>query len=77
MRGMQGDRRDATRALIKELEASPTDLARLITRAIVNKDRPVLLIPRQAITAWETRAPEAWAKAREWLVAQGVTIVTL
>jgi hypothetical protein len=74
---MQGDRRDAARALIKELEASPTDLARLITRAIVNKDRPVLLIPRQTITAWETRAPEAWAKAREWLVAQGVTIVTL
>ena len=77
MRGMQGDQRDARRALIKELEASPTDLARLIMRAIVNKNRPVLLIPRQAITAWETRAPEAWAKAREWLVAQGVTIVTL
>jgi len=73
---MRDEPDDATRALIEELTATRTDLGRLIEQ-VVRQHRPVLLVSRQAVLAWETRAPEAWAKARQWLVAQGVSLVTL
>ena len=63
-----------TEALLEELRRSGTDLARLVEGVVLRK-RPVAVVSSQAVAAWEQRAPEAWAKVRKWLVAQGVMLL--
>ena len=62
-----------TEALLAELRQSATDLARLVERVILRKV-PLVVVSAAAAAAWEQRAPEAWAKVRQWLVRQGVTL---
>lgn len=63
----------STDALLEELRQSRTDLAQLVERVILRK-MSVVVVFSKSTTAWEQRAPEAWAKVRKWLTTRGVTI---
>lgn len=60
--------------LYSELRASPTDLVRYV-EATARGNRAYMVVPAEAVKAWEQRAPEAWARVREWLAAQGKSVV--
>jgi len=64
------------KTLLIALQASPTDLARLIER-VVNHRRPALWVDQATVTAWQTRAPEAWREASTWLAQRGIPIVVI
>jgi hypothetical protein len=65
-----------TEELLSDLQASSTDLWRLV--AAVLRDRsPYVVIPRKAVMAWEQREPGHWAKVSEWLAAHHVDLVTI
>jgi hypothetical protein len=62
--------------LLTELKSSSTDLALLVSR--VSRDQlPWVVVPAQAVAAWERREPETWAKVSVWLAGRGVTIVRI
>jgi hypothetical protein len=63
-----------TSDLIAELRGTRTDLARLVESA-AHAERPYVVVPVRAVTAWMSREPEAWAKVLEWLAAHEKTIV--
>jgi len=58
------------------LRPSRTDLARLIGR-VVNRHRPTLCVDQVAVTAWQTRAPEAWREATSWLASRGILTLVI
>jgi len=60
--------------LYSDLRESKTDLARYV-EATARDDRPYMVVPADAVKAWERRAPAAWAKVREWLAAEGKGLV--
>jgi hypothetical protein len=60
--------------LYSDLRESKTDLARYV-EATARDGRPYMLVPADAVKAWERRAPHAWAKVREWLAAEGKGLV--
>lgn len=62
-----------TAALLAELNRN-TDLAGVVER-VARNNVPWLIIPAAAVTAWEERDGEGWAKVAAWLAAKGVTIV--
>jgi hypothetical protein len=63
-----------TNELLTDLRTSKTDLARVMETVI--RDRlPYLVVPCQAVKAWEEREPEHWAKAAGWLAAHNVAVV--
>jgi hypothetical protein len=64
------------KTLLIALQASPTDLARMIER-IVNHRRPGLWVDQATVTAWQTRAPEAWRVASAWLAQRKVRVVVI
>ena len=65
-----------TDELLSDLRASSTDLSRLI--AVVLRDRPpYVVVPWQAVSAWERREPEQWARVSEWLAAHNVSLVRI
>jgi hypothetical protein len=66
----------ATRALLEELEGSPTDLARLLRR-VIDRRGAVLIVSTEGMAAWEARASEAWARARSWLESRGTRILVV
>jgi hypothetical protein len=65
-----------TEELLSDLQASSTDLWRLVT-AVLRDRSPYVVVPRQAVTAWEQREPEHWAKVSEWLAAHNVDLVAV
>ncbi len=62
-----------TERLLQELEASPTDLARLV-RAVLHRHPGVLGISAEAIGRWERDDPRSWSLVREWLTSMGVRV---
>jgi hypothetical protein len=60
--------------LLAELKTSPTDLVRFV-RAAAQSQRPNVVVSAAAVTGWQERDPEAWAKVLEWLADQGKTVV--
>lgn len=60
--------------LYSELRESQTDLARYV-EATARGNRPYMVVPADAVKAWERRAPAAWAKVRQWLAAEGKGLV--
>jgi hypothetical protein len=62
--------------LLIALRASPTDLARLIQR-VVHQQRPGLWVDQATVTAWQTRAPEAWSEAVAWLARRGIPVFVI
>src|SRR5262249_31787701 len=58
------------------LRASRTDLARLIGRVVKHR-RPRLWVDQAAVTAWQSRAPDAWRGAPTWLDQHGIPVFVL
>ena len=65
-----------TDALLTDLGASQTDLARII-ETVVRDRPPFIVVAAQAVRAWERREPETWAKVTRWLGARSVAIVAV
>ena len=65
---------DATQSLVRTLDASGTDLAKLI-EFCARRRPPVVYVAEPAVTAWEKRAPAAWQAARQWLENHHITIL--
>ncbi len=65
-----------TDRLLRDLEASPTDLKRLVISAIWRK-RTSIAIESEAIARWERDDPKCWASVQDWLLSQGITITVL
>src|SRR4029450_3440137 len=63
----------ATESLLRELEASPTDLKKLVVSAVWRHCNAIA-IESEAISRWERDDPEHWASVQEWLLARGITI---
>jgi hypothetical protein len=66
----------ATESLLRELEASPTDLKKLVVSAVW-RQYTAIAIESEAITRWERDDPERWASVQDWLLAKGITITVL
>jgi len=60
--------------LLSDLRSSKTDLARIV-EAVVRDKPPYVVIPAQAVKAWERREPDHWARVSGWLADQNVTLV--
>jgi CheY-like chemotaxis protein len=74
-----GNHREApmnTDELLTELRLSRTDLARYV-EAVIRDSRPCLVVPSQAVRAWEQREPKTWAKVARWLAAHDVAVLTV
>jgi len=41
---------------------------------VLRRKMPLVVVSAAAVAAWEERAPEAWAKVRQWLARQGITL---
>ena len=65
-----------TNELLTELRSSRTDLARFV-ESVIRDSRPYLVIPSQAIQAWERREPQTWAKVVHWLAVHDVAVFTV
>ena len=65
-----------TEALLRDLEASPTDLKKLVVSALW-RHRSAIAIESDAIARWERDDPHGWASVQEWLLSQGITITVL
>lgn len=65
-----------TDALLHELGAGRTDLARLV-ESVAWDGRSWVVVSTEAVRACEQREPQSWAKVRQWLMARGVTIITI
>jgi hypothetical protein len=66
----------STDELLTELRSSRTDLARFV-ETVIRDSRPYLVIPSQAMKAWEQREPQTWAKVADWLAAHDVAVLTV
>jgi len=66
----------ATESLLRDLEASPTDLKKLVVSAVWRHCTAVA-IESEAISRWERDDPTRWASVQEWLLANGITITVL
>ncbi|HKW92428.1 MAG TPA: hypothetical protein VJX92_11050 [Methylomirabilota bacterium] len=64
-----------TEDLLAELTPN-TDMA-LLVRRVVDSRQPWVVVPGSAISAWERRDPHGWRKVRDWLDAEGVTLVRI
>jgi hypothetical protein len=60
--------------LLNDLRTSKTDLARLVEAVIRNKS-PYVVVPIQAVTSWERREPDHWARVSGWLADSNVSLV--
>jgi hypothetical protein len=60
--------------LLTDLRTSTVDLARIV-EAVLRDRPPYIVVPIRAVTSWERREPQQWAKVAEWLVAQNVSLV--
>ena len=65
-----------TESLLRELEASPTDLKKIVVSA-VSRQWSAIAIESDAITRWERDDPKRWASVQEWLLGKGITITVL
>ena len=60
--------------LLNELRTSKTDLARLVEAVLRNRP-PYVVVSSQAVTSWERREPQHWAKVSGWLADSNVSLV--
>jgi len=60
--------------LLNDPRTSKTDLARLVEAVIRNKP-PYVVVPIQAVTSWERREPDHWARVSGWLADSNVSLV--
>lgn len=67
---------EATEALLRDLETSPTDLRKLVVNTLW-RNRSEVAIESEAIARWTRDDPHRWASVQAWLAAQGITITIL
>jgi hypothetical protein len=63
-----------TMDLLVQLRGSKTDLGRFV-EAMVRDELPNLVVPANAVRAWQEREPQTWAMVRDWLAEQGKSVV--
>jgi hypothetical protein len=73
--GASPEEEGRTDPLLVELRRSKSDLARLV-EVVVRERRQCVAVSVQAVHAWESREPQAWAAVRTWLADRGVRVVT-
>ena len=61
-------------ALLAQLRGSKTDLKRFV-EAMLRDQLPRLVVPVNAVRAWQEREPQTWAMVCDWLAAQGKSFV--
>jgi hypothetical protein len=68
---------DATEALLRELQSSPTDLRTLVVNTVCRPHTDIA-IEAEAVARWNREDPRRWTAVQDWLVARGIriTIVT-
>lgn len=60
--------------LLNELRTSKTDLARFVEAVLRNRP-PYVVVSSKAVTSWERREPQHWAKVSRWLADSNVSLV--
>jgi hypothetical protein len=60
--------------VLVQLRGSKTDLGRFV-EAMLRDQLPHLVVPANAVRAWEEREPQTWAMVCEWLAEQGKSVV--
>jgi len=60
--------------LLNDLRSSTADLTRTV-EAMILEGRPYVMIPRYAVTSWETSDAVSLGKVAGWLTAQNVAVV--
>jgi hypothetical protein len=62
-----------TDELLAQLRGSKTDLERFVK--IMQRDPlPQLVVPADAVRAWQEREPPTWVMVRDWLAEQGKSV---
>jgi hypothetical protein len=62
--------------VLARLQGSKTDLGRFVA-AMLRNQRPHLIVPTNAVRAWQAREPGSWAMVRDWLAEQGKSVVLI
>jgi hypothetical protein len=60
--------------LLVQLRGSRTDIGRFV-EAMVRDELPNLVVPADAVRAWQEREPQTWAMVCDWLAEQGKSVV--
>ena len=60
--------------VLVQLRGSKTDLGRFV-EAMLRDQLPHLVVPANAVRAWEEREPQTWAMVCDWLADQGKSVV--
>lgn len=63
-----------TEELAAQLAASRTDLRRYLDAAR-QSNWPYVVVATDAVKAWERREPQSWAMFKQWLAANGKSLV--
>jgi hypothetical protein len=59
--------------LLAQLRGSRTDLGRFV-EVMLRHHLPHLVVPANAVRAWQEREPKTWAMVRDWLAEQGKSV---
>jgi hypothetical protein len=60
--------------LLAELRASKTDLGRFV-ETMLRDQLHHLVVPANAVRAWQAREPQTWEVVCDWLAEQGKSVV--
>ena len=60
--------------VLVQLRGSKTDLGRFV-EAMLRDQLPYLVVPANAVRAWQEREPQTWAMVHDWLAEQGKSVV--
>jgi hypothetical protein len=60
--------------VLVQLRGSKTDLGRFV-EAMLRDQLPHLVVPANAVRAWEEREPQTWTMVCDWLADQGKSVV--
>jgi DNA-binding NarL/FixJ family response regulator len=72
----QSTLRETIDELLQELQQSPIDLAKLVTR-VHERRRSVVAASAKALARWNKDDPTSWTRVREWLTTRDVRIVVI
>ena len=62
-----------TAELLAQSRRSKTDLGRFVEVMLLD-NQPHLVVPANAVRAWQEREPQTWAMVRDWLAEQGKSV---
>jgi hypothetical protein len=62
--------------VLSRLQGSQTDLGRFV-KAMLRNQQPHLIVPANAVRAWQEREPRSWEMVCDWLAEQGKSVVLI